>query len=95
MLARVTWMMAGPGILLMLGFSNATTADGWLGKTDIVFLGVLAATIFARWFEYYKGIYETATGAPATLKNFYKYALIAVIIGGVFWKVTNFIGNWG
>ena len=63
---RVIWMIAGPGLLFVLGCMIATEGGGWVTSRDIAFFIVLAAMIFGRYLEFRGGDPRTLTGEKAT-----------------------------
>jgi hypothetical protein len=86
--------MFGPLFLLLCAGKVVATGNGWFTPADIAYFVVLAAMIFARWFEFHKGNAQTATGEPATQANLYRYVLATLAIGLGVWVVANIIGNY-
>jgi hypothetical protein len=87
-------MMLGPMMLIPITFKIIEYGNGWLTVFDFVFLGVLAAMILARAFEFFKGNPRTADGTPATRTHLRKYAAGVIGIGLPLWVVANVIGNY-
>jgi hypothetical protein len=93
LLARLFWAMVGPLILILLCVANARSASAWLTSADVAYVIILGGVIFARWLEFRGGDPRTATGEPATMAHFHRYALMAMGIGLGLWIVTKLIGN--
>ena len=83
--ARIFWFVIGPAILLLLTLSLSSKGSGWFTPLDLAFLLVLAAVIFARWFEFRHGNAKTATGGPTTFAGFRLFVVGALFIGS--WRL--------
>ncbi len=64
-----------------------------MSAADFAYFVVLASLIFARWLEFRGGDPRTATGEPAAMIHFRRYAWIVLGIGLGLWIVANLIGN--
>jgi len=91
--ARVTWMMIGPLVLLVLLLSILKAGSGWATGLDAAFLAVVAAMIAGRWYELRSGQAATSDGRPATWDDFRRYVLILLPSAAAAWAVANLIGN--
>jgi hypothetical protein len=85
---RITWMMAGPAILLLLAYSLVTNEKGWLAPSSVAFLVVLIAVVLARWLDPL-----TSEGETATAAHLRRYTLMALGIGIAVWAIVNVLGN--
>ena len=85
--------MIGPLILIFLSIANVKARSGWMSSVDIAFFVVLAALVYARWLEFRGGAPRTATGEPAAISHFRRYAWITLGAGLGIWFMTNLIGN--
>jgi hypothetical protein len=93
LLARLFWSMIGPLILIFLSIANVKAKTGWISGVDIAFLVILAALVGARWLEFRGGDPRTATGQPAEMSHFSRYAWMTLGAGLGVWVFTNLIGN--
>jgi small-conductance mechanosensitive channel len=90
--ARVFWMMLGPLMLLVMAFTIAKNGNGWLSGVSIGYLGVLAATILARWLEFRDGAALTSDGQPMTTQLLRRFVVLAAVVGLAVWVVANVLG---
>jgi hypothetical protein len=67
--------------------------DGWLVFRDVVFAITFVLMIGARWLEVRSGAGETATGEPATMEHFKRYAAILLPAVVVLWVAAKIVGN--
>jgi hypothetical protein len=93
LLCRFMWMFIGPLILGSVVYQTVAQRDGWFVFRDIVFAIALALMIGARWLEIRTGAGETATGEPATVEHFKRYAMILVPVAAVVWTVAKVVGT--
>ena len=92
-LGRIFWMMVGPMILAALTISIVKIGNGWFTTADFAFLGVLAALVLARYFEFQAGDPQTSDGRPATSAHLRNYVLGAILLGLGVWAFANLLGN--
>lgn len=93
LVSRLFWMMLGPMILIVLALNIATIGTSWFTMMDIAFLVVLAFVLAARGIEFLGASPQTATGEPATMDDYRRYALVVLAIGLAIWVVANVVGN--
>ena len=93
LLCRLVWMFGGPLVLGVVAYQTVTQKDGWLVARDVVFAIALALTIGARWLEVRSGAGETATGEPATMAHFRRYAMILLPVAAVLWVAAKVAGT--
>ena len=92
-IARVFWMMLGPLLLLVLGFSIANRGGGWLTGMDLAFFAALALMGLARVVEFRGPNPQTATGDPATPADLQRFLTMIALLGLGAWVVANLVGN--
>ena len=64
---RLSWMMIGPGVLLVRAVLIVSSPRaGWRTGADIVYWIALAGMILGRYVEHRGGNPRTSTGEPAT-----------------------------
>lgn len=79
-LIRLGWMLGGTLMMLIAGFTIASTPQWTFGLSDAVFwFGALFAVVLRYWdIRRFQG--QTANGDPATMAHFARYlATIAVV----------------
>jgi hypothetical protein len=92
---RLFWMAFGPGLLAIISMHIVLNGTGWFTSADYLFFATLAAMLLGRWLEVLGGQPLTVYGEPATLKDFYRYVMFVVGIGGALWVLANTFGNRG
>jgi hypothetical protein len=90
--ARPFRAVVGPLLLAGLAVVTAWVGQGWLTAADCAFLGVLAATLLARWLEFYAGEPPAAGEAEARAQLWRALAGTAVA-GLALWCAANVVGN--
>jgi len=93
LLCRLMWMFIGPLSLGIIIYQTIARRDGWFVFRDVVFAAALALMIGARWLEVRSGAGETATGEPATMEHFRRYAAVLLPVTVVLWVAAKIIGN--
>ena len=90
-LARLFWMAVGPGILSVILVTIVNRASGWLTLSNLFFFVVLAAMIFARWWEFQGGNAKTGMGDPATPTDLRRYVLFMTFLSLSVWLAANLL----
>ncbi len=93
-LARLTWMLAGPVFLFILAYGIVYTGNGWATPVDFAFFVALAITLAARWFEFLGGHPRTAEGAPATPLHLHRFLTVGTLVGVSVYVLANVLGNY-
>lgn len=93
LLGRVMWMMLGPVALFFITLAIITKGGGWFGAEDALYGVIVALMIGGRWIEQRSGAARTATGEPATVEHFKRYARVLVPASVAMWVVANALGN--
>jgi hypothetical protein len=93
-IARVFWMLLGPGLMFMSMIAILQNPGGWFTPADFAFLILLNVTILARWLEFRGGDPRTATGEPATPADLRRYIFYAMPLGVVAWIIANLIASF-
>jgi hypothetical protein len=89
MLARLFWMMAGPGFLLLLAVSIAhKEIGGWFTPASIAYLVVLVGVIVARRLDP-----QNSYGDATTTVELQRHSIGTISVGLVIWVVVNLLGN--
>jgi hypothetical protein len=87
-LARLTWMLFGPFVLLVSAFVLLGKRAGFPSFPDFAFAAAVGAMLLGRWLEFRTGTALTATGEPATGQHLRRYWLWAAIFGLAVWVIT-------
>jgi hypothetical protein len=90
-LARIFWMALG-NFALMICAANIIMGEG--GSTripDIIFWCVVPVMIIVRFLDIKFLDGQTATGKPATLSQWRKYAVMLIIISAIIWSAAHAI----
>jgi hypothetical protein len=88
-LARIFWMFLGNFALMIcvanifMGESSSTRAS------DIIFWCVVPAMIIVRFLDIKFLDGQTATGGPASIKHWRRYAIALAIISAAIWTVAH------
>jgi len=87
--ARLFWMLLGNFALLICAAKIFMDRNVSIRASDIVFWCVVLVMIVVRFLDikYLEG--QTATGAPATIKHWQKYAFILLIAAVVIWSAAH------
>lgn len=93
-LLRVFWMLLGNIILAMTAYNIAILHDsGFAVTASIVIWVTVAAMLGARYLDIKRFRGQTASGEPATMTNWRRYAIALVGIWLVVWIVALVIGT--
>lgn len=90
---RVMWFFFGPLVLVLAAVGILTSGSGWTTALDAVYLTVVALMVWGRWVEQRSGQAMTATGEPATWKDFRRYVEVLVPLAAAVWIAANLLGN--
>jgi hypothetical protein len=88
-LTRPFWMFLG-NFALMICATHILIGEGGSSRTtDIIFWSAVTAMIIVRFLDikYLDG--QTATGEPATLAHWVKYAVVLIIISAILWSAVH------
>lgn len=88
-LLRIFWMIIGNVILLFSAYGITQQQDSLLSIADIFYWVFVAALLGARYADirYFGGM--TAEGAPATIADWRRYALVVLIICTGLWLAAH------
>ncbi|MCJ7777391.1 MAG: hypothetical protein MUP16_03665 [Sedimentisphaerales bacterium] len=88
-LARPFWMFLGNFALLICAANILMGESSSTRTSDIIFWGAVAAMIIVRFLDikFLNGL--TATGEPATLAQWRKYAIMLIICSGIIWAAAH------
>ena len=88
-LARPFWMFLG-NFALMICAANVLMGEGGSTRiSDIIFWCAVAAMLAVRFLDIKFLDGQTATGEPATLAHWRKYAVLLIIFSAVLWSVAH------
>jgi len=88
-LARPFWMLLG-NFMLMICAANIIMGESNSTRTsDIIFWFAVSAMIIVRFLDikFLDGL--TATGKPATLAHWQKYAIMLIMCSGIIWAAAH------
>jgi len=87
--ARLFWMAFGNFILMICTAHFFTSQVKYGRTTDVIFWTTVIALIVVRFIDikFFDGL--TATGAPASLKQWRRYAVVLVLIAAAIWAVAH------
>lgn len=91
---RLCWSLIGNVALLL---TAATIANHWgtfLSLADAVFAGLVALVIFIRYYDIVHCNGLTATGEPATIRNWGNYAIGLSAASVVLWGAAHAWAYW-
>ncbi|MGD0652880.1 MAG: hypothetical protein ABSA16_00920 [Thermoguttaceae bacterium] len=91
---HLTWFILGPVALFVSILSIVSAGTNWLSVRDIVFYGVVALMIFARWVDQKSGQGTTSEGKPSTWKDFQQYVVILSAFAVGAWLMAKAFGYW-
>jgi hypothetical protein len=91
--ARITWILAGPLVLLGMTYGIVSGGTGWLTSLDAGFAVVVGLMLLARWVEQRSGTATTLTGQPATPEQLRRYVTILIPAAAAVWVIANVVGN--
>lgn len=91
--ARVTWVLFGPMVLMLICLGIISRGNGWLTVLDAAFAVVAALMILGRWVEYRSGTATTVTGQPATAAQYHRYMAGLPVAAVILWVAANVLGN--
>jgi hypothetical protein len=88
-LARPFWMFFG-NFVLMICAANILMGESSSNRTsDIIFWCAVAAMIIVRLLDIKFLNGQTATGEPASVKHWRRYAIMLVLISAVIWAAAH------
>jgi hypothetical protein len=93
LVARMTWVLIGPIVLILTGIGIITSASGWLTKIDAFYGFMVILILFARWVEFGTGRAMTLTGELVTNDQFRRYMIVLPLTAAIGWIIANSLGN--
>ena len=93
LVARLTWMLAGPLALFVLAYHIGTAGTGWVTAANFGYFLILGGMLLARWYEYRSGQGQTAEGGAMTSADLRTYLIGATAVGVGVWVAANVVGN--
>ncbi|MFH1262778.1 MAG: hypothetical protein V1495_04970 [Pseudomonadota bacterium] len=85
-LARITWVFLGPGMMLIVLVKNLSHSKSGVDSIwTFIYFGLLAAVILGRLIEQRSGAATTAKGEPSTWRHYWRFAIIFTIVSVACW----------
>jgi hypothetical protein len=88
-LLRLGWMAFGNAAMLAFAIVIYEHRGSFLSWADAVFVAVVAATLGLRYADVRHFNGRTASGAPATMAHWRRYAVILVAAAVVLWALAH------
>ena len=91
LIVKIFWTLFGNVILIVSVVLIFQRKDRMFHTADGVFWGTVAALVLARYLDIklYNGL--TATGQPASMSHWRKYAVVLLICSAVLWVLLHVI----
>ena len=93
LIVRPFWMFLGNFILLISAAGILAGEDKHSIVPDVILWGTTIALIAARFFDVKFLDGQTATGKPATIGVWLRYAIVLVVLSAVIWSAAR-CGAW-
>ncbi len=87
-------MIAGDAVLVFSAVYIVTAERGWrLGLADAIFWAAAATLLVARFLDigWYRG--TTASGEPATMAHWRRYAVLLLLVSVGLWAGAHFVSR--
>jgi hypothetical protein len=91
---HLIWFLLGPIALFISILSIVSAGIDWLSGRDIVFCGIVALMIFARWADQKSGQGATSEGKPSTWQDFQQYVVMLSALATGAWLMAKAFGYW-
>jgi hypothetical protein len=91
-LTRLLWMLVGNLFLVVTTFVIYSTKGTFFSVADIVFWVIVALLLLVRYVDIRRFRGSTVTGAPATMKDFARYAWLLPLAALVIWAIAHVAG---
>lgn len=91
---HLIWFLLGPISLFISILGIVSAGANWLSVRDIVFCGIVALMIFARWADQKSGQGTTSEGKPSTWEDFQRYVVILSVFAVGAWLMAKAFGYW-
>jgi hypothetical protein len=86
-------MLFWPGNPVFLTLRLATSRDGWISLSDLIYLVVLVLTIGARWLSFWKGDRTNVFGEMLTADRLLYFTVTFASGATLAWIFANGVGN--
>ena len=91
--ARITWVIFGPMVLLLITYGIVSGGTGWLTPLDAAFAVVACLMLLGRWTEHRSGAATTLSEEPATDEQLRRYVAVLIPVLAAVWIIANLVGN--
>ncbi len=88
-IARLFWMFFGNAILFISIIFIVEHKGGMFHTADVVFWITVAILIFVRYLDIKFCVGLTATGNPASIAHWIKYAILLLIFSTAVWAIAH------
>jgi hypothetical protein len=89
-LLRVYWMLGGVAVFMFSGLWIAVSSDSaWFCAIDVLFGAGLFSAILARYLDICHFNGTKATGEPATMNDWRRYAILMLVVGCAVWGLAH------
>lgn len=86
LLLRLTWMLFGNGLLVILGVRIVREAT-W-SPIDVIYWAVAATVVVARYLDISRFGGQTADGAPATIADWRRWTVVFVVVAITYYAIA-------
>ena len=93
-LVRMTWMVVGNAVLAICAVLIAAPRSGFLTPADAVFWAALLAVIAIRHVDITRLGGQTASGEPATLRHWRRYAFGMTGVAAAVWAAAHLAAHF-
>ncbi|MBI5481268.1 MAG: hypothetical protein HY906_20585 [Deltaproteobacteria bacterium] len=92
-LLRLWWMMAGNAVLLFAAV-YVVMAGGWrLSLADLVYWAAVVTLLGARFLDISRCRGTTASGGPATMSHWRRYAVLLLLLSVAMWAGAHLVAR--
>ena len=91
--ARLYWMLLGNAVLALIAFRIAQPGPGRTWISDVAFWTVAASLVLVRYLDIVRLDGTTASGEPASLRDWRGYSWRLLLIVLAVWIVSHALGR--
>ena len=92
-LLRLFWMLVGNGLLAGAAIAIAQGRGFRLGMADAILWAAVAAMLAARYVDIQRMGGQTASGSPATMAHWRRYAVILPLVAATIWGLAHLLAG--
>jgi hypothetical protein len=94
-LARLFWMLVGNAGLFLVALAIAEKGSGGTWTADVAFWAVVASLVLVRHLDIARLGGATASGSPASLRDWYRYTGWLLLVASVVWLIAHAVALVG